>query len=440
MGFGLPKRSVLSIFLAFILAFEPGCAASRFHRESLLDQIGRETHPSPLLAGAAKRDITPPVGTPLAGYARRRGKPSQGIHDRLYARALAIKNDTDLLLFVSCDLVVVNEPLYREVLRRINEKQRVPQASLFLFASHTHSGAGAFGERFFERLIAGRYDARVFETISREMADAALEAMDALRPARIRLVEGRLEGMIENRMIESGSVDDEITVLRVDQEGKPLALLVNFAAHPTVLSAKNMLFSADFPGFMQSELEDDFPGAVCLFANGASGDQRIHGFTGRGSFERAQAIGRALAEKTRELAQPSAAEEKAEIVALVLETDLPPVKIRRGFLVLPSWLGGFFLEKDVFFHAARVNDIVFLSVPGELAGELGLEIKNEARRSGFRPVLIGYANGYIGYIIPEKHYDLKTYEAGVSFYGRHLDRHVKESVLAPVRALGEAKQ
>src|SRR5256885_1865831 len=56
-----------------------------------------------LMAGAGKADITPPTGTPLAGYGGRLGKPSTGVHDACEARALIIDNGAEKIAFVSVD-------------------------------------------------------------------------------------------------------------------------------------------------------------------------------------------------------------------------------------------------------------------------------------------------------------------------------------------------
>src|SRR5581483_8305083 len=56
-----------------------------------------------LLAGTGKADITPPIGTPLAGYGGRLGRPSTGVHDPTEARALIIDNGAEKIAFVSVD-------------------------------------------------------------------------------------------------------------------------------------------------------------------------------------------------------------------------------------------------------------------------------------------------------------------------------------------------
>ena len=59
-----------------------------------------------LEAGIAKVEITPPVGTPMAGYGKRWGRPSTGIRDPLYVRTLALGDGERKLLLISADLLV----------------------------------------------------------------------------------------------------------------------------------------------------------------------------------------------------------------------------------------------------------------------------------------------------------------------------------------------
>jgi len=61
-------------------------------------------------------------------------------------------------------------------------------------------------------------------------------------------------------------------VLRVDDaEGRPIAVVVNFAAHPTSIPADNLELSADYPGALKAVVEAEL-GGVALFMQGAAGD------------------------------------------------------------------------------------------------------------------------------------------------------------------------
>jgi hypothetical protein len=62
--------------------------------------------------------------------------------------------------------------------------------------------------------------------------------------------------------------------MRVDDlEGKPVAILVNYACHPVILGPDNLQYSADFVATMATTVEQAFDSApLCLFLQGADGD------------------------------------------------------------------------------------------------------------------------------------------------------------------------
>src|SRR4051812_8820657 len=78
---------------------------------------------SSLSIGIAKEDITPAVGTPLAGYGAYYGRPSRGVHDPLYVRALSLTHGDTTFVFVSCDLIGIDAHLRRAVLNKIRMQQ-----------------------------------------------------------------------------------------------------------------------------------------------------------------------------------------------------------------------------------------------------------------------------------------------------------------------------
>ena len=121
MRINLKKTAALFCALAF-LTLQTGCSELAKPPLPSLDRSGFRKPAdgsfhaghgrSSLTAGMAQKDITPPVGTPLNGYGRRKGRPSQGVHDPLRVRVLALQNQSNLLVFASCDLVAINEALY----------------------------------------------------------------------------------------------------------------------------------------------------------------------------------------------------------------------------------------------------------------------------------------------------------------------------------------
>src|SRR5262245_32163678 len=91
-----------------------------------------------LEAGAAKADITPPIGFPMWGYAARHDKPSVGVLDTLFARALVLKAGDAKIALVGLDL---GRAPTRDSMQRIRDALKKDGfTELFLVASHTHHG------------------------------------------------------------------------------------------------------------------------------------------------------------------------------------------------------------------------------------------------------------------------------------------------------------
>ena len=77
-----------------------------------------------------------------------------------------------------------------------------------------------------------------------------------------------------NRTRENGPVDPRLTTLRVNRtNGSPLAMVVNFQAHPTVQTKlRPRAVSRDVPGEVCDLIERAMPGAVAMYLQGSCGD------------------------------------------------------------------------------------------------------------------------------------------------------------------------
>src|SRR5262245_8210921 len=92
--------------------------------------------------GAASIDITPPLGTPLAGSCTLR--PSKKILDSLVAHALVLEQDGRRYAILAADLLGYDERMVAR-LRRYCE-QRLGIGFLLCNASHAHSCPDAYNE------------------------------------------------------------------------------------------------------------------------------------------------------------------------------------------------------------------------------------------------------------------------------------------------------
>jgi hypothetical protein len=177
------------------------------------------------------------------------------------------------------------------------KKTGIPAAHIRLAASHTHAGpmvSAAKGPPGVDltpyQELVGRHRQQVIDKI----VGAIVEANAALQPAHLGSRRG-LGSININRRVradgenppavgrnQDGFIDRELVVFRIDDaQGRPLAVLANFQCHGTVLAYENRTISPDWIGATRSVVEQSLPGALCLFFQGAAGNQGpIEGFTG----------------------------------------------------------------------------------------------------------------------------------------------------------------
>ena len=89
------------------------------------------------------------------------------------------------------------------------------------------------------------------------LIEAILEADKNVKPATMGIATESVS-LNRNRHTkrEPKVTDPMLAVVRFDDEaGKPIAVLVNFAAHPVMTEAKVLKYSADYPGFLKKKVE-----------------------------------------------------------------------------------------------------------------------------------------------------------------------------------------
>ncbi len=88
----------------------------------------------PLRAGAAKVDITPQE---LAGLTNLWRHPFEGVHDRIFLRALVVDNDANTAAIVAADLLEFGDT---QVVRdRVAQEVGIPADHIIITASHDHN-------------------------------------------------------------------------------------------------------------------------------------------------------------------------------------------------------------------------------------------------------------------------------------------------------------
>src|SRR4030095_8146744 len=201
----------------------------------------------------------------------------------------------------------------------------------------------------------------------------------------------------------------EVGLIRVDSAatGKPMAVLITVAAHPSALGAENMTFSADFVGYARNALEKMIGGdAMAIFANGAQGTIAPRAFQGDDAWQRAENVGTILAAEAYKVVLMNKPQDTVEIklVRTPLSLKIVPTSVfPPGMEYPPSY------ETEM--NAISFdNRIAFVAIPGELGSILNLQVKDRGKLLGFdKTFLLGLTNDALGYIITEDEYRHNTY-------------------------------
>ncbi len=254
------------------------------------------------LAGAAAADVTPNEPVPMWGYGARHASLSEGTLDPLLATVLVLQAGSDRLAIVGLDL---GRSPTEESLQRIRMQLREQHgiAHSMIAGSHTHHGPVLELSDRPDR-GRGRFDAAVRYTGQLESAivEAVGKAVAELRPAKLAAGSAELSNFNRNRHTKHtpAPLDSRLCLLRLDEveSGRPIAVLVNFAAHPTSLPQDQLQFSADFVGALRREIEGAHGGQV-VFMQGAAGDLS----TNRGPFGDHAAYGAALGKESLRILQ-----------------------------------------------------------------------------------------------------------------------------------------
>jgi hypothetical protein len=227
--------------------------------------------------GFAQKEITPQVPTPMWGYGARRDRLSEGTLDPLMAKAIVIEAGDDRVALMGLDLGrAPTTDMMGEIRAKIREKAKIEH--VLIVGSHTHHGP-VFELADREGFGKGRFDPAIayLKSLPEVLASVIIEAATKLQPARMGVAKADVP---YNRNRHSKrrppARDSQLAVLRFDDlHGKPLAVLVNFAAHPVMTDAQILKFSADYPGFMMNHVEKEI-GAPCVFIQGAAGDMSVN--------------------------------------------------------------------------------------------------------------------------------------------------------------------
>jgi neutral ceramidase len=425
----IPMAFLAVVAVCFITLIGPwptyksGFKDKRYYKQALaaIERHGRLSSHGAAIgrfeAGWSLRSITPPIGTPLAGFGDRRGKPSTGVHDEIFVKALAVSDGTDKAVIVGSDMLIVPENVAELVRSRVSEQTTLTANNILFNASHTHSGPGAFAPGLASKAFNGPYDPNIPVFLAGAFTEAIVEACRSLEPAKLTHGSVNAPEYIRNRTRKDGKVDSELSYMLIEQKDGDRCFLVSYSAHPTVLGADNMKFSGEYPGFLMRRITER-TGAEAIYLGGAVGSMSPRPPVGKDPFDRCRAMGAALADKVLQAAANTTAfEDKADVASIGIPIRLPPFQLRLS----ENWRVSKFLfpilgiDADGWIHAVRIGDVALVGTPADFCGEISVDLKSRMKNRIGSLWVLSFCGDYAGYISPDRYYYDKDEKGGYGY-------------------------
>ena len=228
-----------------------------------------------LRVGTSAVKITPPAGTPMAGYYFARG--SEDVIDDLFAKVAVLDDGGTKVALVVCDLITLPRTTVLEARQLIEQQTGIPGSHVMMSATHTHTGPSLARDSVRDNQDGGSGDPARNYTLElpKRIAQAVVEAHGKLTPVTVsyaREHEHRLSfcrrfwmkdgtvgwnpGKLNPNIIRPVSpIDPEVGVVYfATADKKPLLTYVNFALHADTTGGSRI--SADYPGVLASRLAD----------------------------------------------------------------------------------------------------------------------------------------------------------------------------------------
>ena len=393
-------------------------------------------------AGYGEKTITPRDNNHyLAGYIMR-DKPMKGVHDDIYVRTLILDGPWAPLVIMELDLLCIDKNIYMDTRRRV--EKILGKSHLILAASHTHSAPSTLYRDPLHRIGMGKFRRDYYDYVMERIEEALEEAASTAEPVQAWFTSTEIRGVATDRNTPRKKIDQKAVILGLDMRRKRV-LVINYPVHPTVLGPDNLYVTRDLVGALQDKVEEH-TGYKTIYLNGAAANISTR-FTRRSqSFEEAERLGWLAAEQIIEAIALGRREElvfedmrvcvdKVDLearnqdellrLAVLVETSIK-LKLKetsepRKRRALEAQLEAIRAIKEfshmlknigtigIILTAVNIDNMLgMVTWPGEIDSMASLLLRGKTRYD--EVMLIGYANEYTGYLVPEDKGEI-TYES-----------------------------
>ncbi|HRE50563.1 MAG TPA: hypothetical protein PK339_04020 [Flavitalea sp.] len=235
--------------------------------------------------GVGQTDIDPPEGIYSRNWGAAADDTALGIHRPLKLTCISFEplQGGKPLVLISADLgiwkIAAEE---REFRAAVLDALSLEEAQLMFCLSHTHAGPSI--SLADASMPGGQYIAAYREELCQRAVAIARTALSMATAATLTWYYSKCDLAANRDLPKPGThklsvgfnpgqpADDTLLTGRiVNDRGDIMAVIVNYACHPTTLAWDNRLISPDYIGAMR-EVVEHHTQAPCLFLQGASGE------------------------------------------------------------------------------------------------------------------------------------------------------------------------
>jgi hypothetical protein len=354
------------------------------------------------LAGAATRTINPEKDSLyLAGG--KANRPFIDVHDNLYVKAMVVSNRNNNITMLTFDCIGLLYPQLQAIRSRIKtELSFINPEHIVMSSTHTHSGPDVVGIWGKDLAHSGVNDKHMQLIVDRAV-EAIKEATQARKPVNISFGSGSFgEDWVKN-ISEPGELDRSVSIIQLtDLNGKNVAMLTNFACHPTIMDDASTAASSDYVWGYYKYL-DSAQGGVNMFLQGAIGGWVQPEGVPR-TYEQANYYGTSLGKYVFGLTKNKNASKNINFNSIKVDFPLsnPSFQMLSKAGIIKRDFGKTVSSEIAYFN---IGDASFATHPGETCPALGLATKELMNNKGPKFVL-GLSQDALGYIVKPSFFDL----------------------------------
>ena len=356
------------------------------------------------LAGAATRTINPEKDSLyLAGG--KANRPFIDVHDNLYVKAMVVSNRNNNITMLTFDCIGLLYPQLQAIRSRIKiELPLINPEHIVMSSTHTHSGPDVVGIWGKDLAHTGVNDKHMQLIVDRAV-EAIKEATLARKPATISFGTGSFgEDWVKN-ISEPGELDRSVSIIQLtDLNGKNIAMLTNFACHPTIMDDASTAASSDYVWGYYKYL-DSAQGGVNMFLQGAIGGW-IQPEGVPHTYDQANYYGTSLGKYVFELTKNKNESKNINFNSVKVEFPLsnPSFQMLSKAGIIKRDFGKTVSSEIAYF---KIGDASFATHPGETCPALGIATKKLMNNKGPKFVL-GLSQDALGYIIKPSFFDMSN--------------------------------